>query len=216
MKKYIKILVDFGMTVLLLLLMAYERVGAAAHEWLGIALFLLVVLHHVLNRKWSGNLLNGRYRPMRIAQTVLVALVLCAMLGSMASGIVLSRHALAFLPVRGGASWARTVHMLCGYWGFLLMGLHLGLHWGMIAGMISRHTLPLCGQQESEYIQNSQLRKIYRPKRSQRLRCRIYAMGSWGRAYYRDFSNYTLPYRHIDQGTGCSDLAEIWREISNF
>lgn len=30
MKKYIKILVDFGMTVLLLLLMAYERVGAAA------------------------------------------------------------------------------------------------------------------------------------------------------------------------------------------
>lgn len=145
MKKYIKILVDFGMTVLLLMLMAYERVGAAAHEWLGIALFLLVVLHHVLNRKWSGNLLNGRYRPMRIAQTVLVALVLCAMLGSMASGIVLSRHALAFLPVRGGASWARTVHMLCGYWGFLLMGLHLGLHWGMIAGMISRHikTSPL-------------------------------------------------------------------------
>ena len=136
MKKYIKILVDFGMTVLLLLLMAYERVGAAAHEWLGIALFLLVVLHHVLNRKWSGNLLNGRYRPMRIAQTVLVALVLCAMLGSMASGIVLSRHALAFLPVRGGASWARTVHMLCGYWGFVLMGLHLGLHWGMILSLI--------------------------------------------------------------------------------
>lgn len=145
MKKYIKVLIDFGMTVLLLLLMAYERVGAAAHEWLGIGLFLLVVLHHLLNRKWSGNLLKGRYRPMRIAQTVLVALVVCAMLGSMASGIVLSRHALTFLPVRGGASWARTMHMLCGYWGFVLMSLHLGLHWGMIVGIVSRHikTSPL-------------------------------------------------------------------------
>ena len=130
------------MTGLLLLLMAYEMVGAAAHEWLGISMFLLVIFHHVLNRKWSGNLLKGKYRPIRIVQTVLVALVLCAMLGSMASGIVLSRHALAFLPIIGGTSWARTMHMLCGYWGFVFMGLHLGLHWGMIVGMVSRHFKP--------------------------------------------------------------------------
>lgn len=34
MKRRIKISVDAAMTVLLLLLMAYERVGQAAHEWL--------------------------------------------------------------------------------------------------------------------------------------------------------------------------------------
>ena len=141
-KTLVKIAVDIAMTVLLLLLMAYELVGAAAHEWLGIALFALVILHHVLNRKWSGNVLKGKYGPMRVLQTVTVALVLLSMLGSMISGVVMSRHALAFLPIPGGASWARTVHLLCGYWGFVLMGLHLGLHWAIILSMVGKRLAP--------------------------------------------------------------------------
>ena len=38
------------------------------------------------------------------------------MLGSMVSGIVISHHALTFLPVTGGQSWARLLHMLSAYW----------------------------------------------------------------------------------------------------
>ena len=30
-----KIIVDLGMTVLLMLLMAFERIGRTAHEWIG-------------------------------------------------------------------------------------------------------------------------------------------------------------------------------------
>lgn len=135
MKKYRKLIVDAVMSALLLLLMAYELIGAAVHEWLGIAMFVLVILHHGLNRKWSENVLKGKYGPMRITQMVLVVLVLFSMLGSMVSGIILSRHALVFLPIHGGTGWARTVHLLCGYWGFVLMGLHLGLHWSVVIGM---------------------------------------------------------------------------------
>lgn len=138
MKKYRKLIVDAVMSALLLLLMAYELIDAAVHEWLGIAMFVLVILHHVLNRKWSGNVLKGKYSPLRVLQTVLVALVLISMLGSMVSGIILSRHALAFLPIHGGTGWARTVHLLCGYWGFVLMGLHLGLHWSVMVGIAGK------------------------------------------------------------------------------
>ena len=35
--------VDCLMTVILLLLMGYSRVGEAAHEWLGISMFLLYI-----------------------------------------------------------------------------------------------------------------------------------------------------------------------------
>ena len=28
--------------------------------------------------------------------------------------------------------------MLCAYWGFVLMSLHLGLHWGMVSGAVKR------------------------------------------------------------------------------
>ena len=137
-KQIIKIMTDILMTVILLLLMAYSLVGEAAHEWLGIGMFVLFILHHILNRRWSQNLLNGKYTPYRILQTALVLLVLISMLGSMVSGIILSHHALTFLHISRGQSWARTVHMLCGYWGFVLMSLHLGLHWNTMLAMAGK------------------------------------------------------------------------------
>lgn len=131
-KMIVKIGVDIGMTIALLLLMPYELVGQAAHEWLGIVIFVLFIAHHILNRKWSRNLLNGKYTPFRIWQTILVLLILVSMIGSMVSGTILSRHALSFLPISGGRSFARKLHMLSAYWGFVLMSLHLGFHWSMI------------------------------------------------------------------------------------
>ena len=133
-----KLAVDIGMTAALLLLMAYELIGQAVHEWVGIGMFVLFVLHHILNSSWSRNLLKGRYSPMRIVQTILVFLVLCAMVGSMISGVILSRHALSFLPIKGGRSFARKLHMVSGYWGFVLMSVHLGFHWRIMVGIAGK------------------------------------------------------------------------------
>ena len=72
----LKIVVDVIMTVLLMLLMAFELIGRTAHEWLGTVMFVMFVVHHVLNRKWTGHLLKGKYTPYRIFQTVIVVFVL--------------------------------------------------------------------------------------------------------------------------------------------
>ncbi len=98
-------------------------------------MFVLFLTHHILNRKWTGNLLKGSYTPLRIWQTLLVVLVLLCMIGSMVSGIILSRHALSFLPINGRRSFARSLHMVSAYWGFVWMSLHLGLHWSMMMAM---------------------------------------------------------------------------------
>ncbi len=137
-KTILKIVVDIGMTVMLLLLMTYERIGAAVHEWLGMAIFVLFIIHHFLNRKWSGYVFKGRYTLFRIWQTILVVGILLTMAGSMYSGVVLSEYALSFLPIKGGRAFAREVHMISAYWGFVLMSLHLGLHWGMMMGIAKR------------------------------------------------------------------------------
>lgn len=137
-KQILKIITDLAMTVILLLLMAYSLVGEEAHEWLGISMFFLFILHHVLNNKWSRSIFKGKYTPYRVLQTVLVVLALASMIGSMVSGIILSRYALDFLPITGGKSWARTLHMLSAYWGFAFISLHLGLHWSMMMGMAKR------------------------------------------------------------------------------
>lgn len=31
-----------------------------------------------------------------------------------------------------GAWWARIVHLLCSYWGLVLLGAHIGLHLGSV------------------------------------------------------------------------------------
>ena len=138
-KQKFKLTVDLAMTALLLLLMAYELIGQAAHEWLGIGIFVLFILHHFLNGKWLRSIFKCRYTPLRFFQTVLNVLILASMAGSMVSGVILSRHALAFLPIKGGRSFARSLHMVCAYGGFMLMSLHLGLHWSMILGIAAKH-----------------------------------------------------------------------------
>lgn len=112
-----KLTIDFAMIVALMLLMAYELIGQGSHEWIGIGIFVLFILHHILNWKWSKGLLKGKYTAFRTFQTVLVFFVLLTMVGSMVSGIILSRHVITFLSISGGRNFARTLHMLSAYWG---------------------------------------------------------------------------------------------------
>lgn len=137
-KQIIRMAVDIGMTVLLLLLMAFMLTGQKAHEWLGAAELVLFIAHHVLNARWLKNIRHGKYTPFRLLQTVLALLVLLTMLGSMVSGIMMSRYVFAFLDIHGGMSLARTMHMVCAYWGFIFLSAHLGLHWSMIMGMAKK------------------------------------------------------------------------------
>ena len=111
-------LVDLLMTVVLILLMAYFLTDQEIHEWLGAGMLVLFVIHHVLNFKWLKALNRGKYTPFRILQTTLALLVLLCMLGSMLSGIWMSRYVFDFLPTQGRMGLARAAHLLCAYWGF--------------------------------------------------------------------------------------------------
>ena len=111
-KQKLKIAVDILMTAALLLLMPYALIGEAAHEWIGMGMLVLFVLHHILNHRWIKNLGRGKYTCIRAVQTVLAALILISILGSMASGILLSRYVFAFLDIRGLTVLARSIHVL--------------------------------------------------------------------------------------------------------
>ena len=137
-KMKIKIGIDFIMTVLLLLLMAYQITGQKLHEWFGTGMLALFILHNILNIKWYGSFFKGKYTLLRIIQTVVNICVLGSMLCLGFSGIVMSRHVFAALPIKGPMATARTMHLAASYWGFVLMSVHLGLHWGMIIGMFKK------------------------------------------------------------------------------
>lgn len=131
-KQTVKICVDAAMTLGLLFLMGYHLWGDTAHEWVGAGMFLLFILHHILNWRWWAGICKGRYTAVRTLQTVIDLLTLAAMLGLMVSGVILSSKVFAFLHIRGHMAFARRLHMTASSWGFLLMSAHLGLHWGML------------------------------------------------------------------------------------
>lgn len=138
LKIKIKMGIDFLMTALLLCLMAYQITGQEFHEWFGAGMLILFIVHNILNIRWYGNLFKGKYKLLRIVQTIVNVSVLISMLCLGYSGIVMSRHVFAALPIHGPMATARSMHMAASYWGFVLMSIHLGMHLGMIVGMFRR------------------------------------------------------------------------------
>ncbi len=125
---FIKRIVDTAMTVLLLCLMAYQVTGEAAHEWIGMGMTVLVIVHQILNRKWYGALFKGKYNPYRIVSAVVnILLLLCFALTAFC-GMSMSGHAVPFLYGMAPVSFARRMHLSMSHWAFVLMGLHLGMH----------------------------------------------------------------------------------------
>ena len=66
MKMKIKTAADILMTAALPVLMCYSIVGETAHEVIGIAMFGLFILHHILNFGWIKTLFKGKYDLCRI------------------------------------------------------------------------------------------------------------------------------------------------------
>lgn len=135
-----KIIVDILMLAAMPVLMAYMLAGEVLHEWLGTGILVLFILHHVLNYQWIKNMFRGKYTLSRIATTIVNVLILLMIIGLAYSGIVLSRHVFADLDIHASRANARSIHMFCSYWGFVLMSLHFGFHWDMFLGIARKFT----------------------------------------------------------------------------
>ena len=108
------------MTVSLPMLMAYSLIGEMLHEIIGTAIFVLFIVHHVLNRKWYGAPFRGKYNMRRIFQTTLDMLLLVFMILQPISGILMSKHLYTFLPALPISAQVRSIHMMLAYWGYML------------------------------------------------------------------------------------------------
>ena len=127
--------IDIIMSLTLLFLMAYQVTGEALHEWIGIAMTVLVIAHHILNRNWCGALFKGKYHPCRILMTGTNFLLLASLALTSFCGMSMSGHAVPFLYGMADISFVRHFHLAMSHWSFVLMGLHLGLH---IPAMVMR------------------------------------------------------------------------------
>jgi Domain of unknown function (DUF4405) len=136
---------DFWLDALLLVAftLAYSLgfTGIATHEWLGIGLGVVLLVHVTLHWDWvvrtTVKLLRpgGRERFIWLVNLLLlVSMTLC-----IASGILISEVALPYLGITPPASsfW-RQMHDTTATITLILVPVHAALRWRWIVGMVRR------------------------------------------------------------------------------
>ena len=125
--------VDTLLAVLLIAVVTCALREEVNHEWLGIALIVLMLGHLWINR---GGLLSplsritsGKLPTIQGMLRLVIDVVLIALLAFMAwSSVVISNHAFWWLPQLPGSADARAMHLACSYWIFVLSFVHAGQH----------------------------------------------------------------------------------------
>lgn len=127
-----KICVDSAMYVLFCLLMEQHLLPSVSHEWIGLSLFLLFVLHTAFNFRWYLALFKGKYTAFRIVQTALNLLLLIFMIGCIISSLILSKNVFSWMHIPS-SQFGRGLHLLSTAWAFVLSSLHLGWHFRFLS-----------------------------------------------------------------------------------
>lgn len=130
-KNTIKMIVDILMLVLMLLEYSKIYTGQLLHEIFGIALLGLFIIHNVLNINFYKTLFKGKYNVQRLITTIIDLLFLLCMLFTIILGVPISEKIFSFLNLNGNMT-IRKLHTIFGYWGLIILAIHLGLHFKMI------------------------------------------------------------------------------------
>ncbi|WP_028465419.1 DUF4405 domain-containing protein [Nisaea denitrificans] len=129
-----RLLFDLVTAALLLFCFSYWWLGNAAHELAGTAMFLLVITHNVLNRRWYGTISRARRQPRGLVNILATAALLATMLVLLGSSVLISDALSGFMSPFGGFT-VRQIHTLAAYWGLVLVAVHLGLRWPLLMGV---------------------------------------------------------------------------------
>ncbi len=135
-----RIALDLVLLGNLFFLMSIPYTHKGPHVMAGMLFFLLLVIHHVVNIRWARSLSSGRWNRKRMLETCTNgALAVVIVLLFYSSLFIMAKHGHWPITLPGTRQLAAQIHMLCAYWGFLLMSFHLGLHGQMLISLFKKY-----------------------------------------------------------------------------
>ena len=119
----------------MLCLLNTKLTGLKLHEILGIGIFVLFLVHKILNIKWikavTGNLFKKNLTPKtKLLYIIDVALFVFVIL-NVATGILISTHILTEVQT-SNISLTSLLHHLFAYSLLTVLIVHIGLHWTFV------------------------------------------------------------------------------------
>jgi len=131
----LRLLLDFVAIALVIACLAYWWLDNLSHELFGTALFVLVILHNVFNRRWYGGVTKRRMDATRIVNLVTIFCLAIGMTVMLVTSLMVSRDLFPFTAL-SGAFAVREIHMFAGYWVLLIIAIHLGTRWTVVMNTI--------------------------------------------------------------------------------
>jgi hypothetical protein len=126
-----RLVLDGGATLMLMLALAYWWLGNLTHELAGTALFVVLGRHLVNNLYWWRGLRKGRYdlrRGVAVLLTLALALTMAVVL---VTSFAISRDLFGWLPLPDSFTLSE-IHLFSAHWVMVIVGLHIGLNWNRV------------------------------------------------------------------------------------
>lgn len=128
-----KIIVDILMFILMLVEFSKVHLPPEIHEIVGICLFVLVIIHLILNRKYIRAIPKGKYNLKRSALLIINVAFMIVFFSTIIFGLLSSQKILTFLNI--GSLTAVYLHKILAYLSLILLGIHLGVN---LSGMFNK------------------------------------------------------------------------------
>lgn len=137
----VNLLLDIGLTVGVLVLMAQHATGEVIHEYVGVAFTVALVVHLLLHWDWIVATAKRLFQKMS-AQVRLKSIINLAIFVNMAimivSGLLISEVVLRPLGLQVGSFW-RVLHVTSANAVIWLVGLHVAMSWKWILNAVRQH-----------------------------------------------------------------------------
>jgi hypothetical protein len=127
----VRLALDFLAVVLIVACLAYWWLENLYHELFGTALFALVIVHNVFNRRWYGGVTKRRMDFSRAVNIVTIVGLAAGLTVMLVTSLLISRDLFPFTALEGGFA-VREIHMFAGYWVLLILAIHLGTRWQVV------------------------------------------------------------------------------------
>lgn len=130
--KKIKIILDIIMFISMIVLMKTNITGLQLHEIIGICLFIIFIIHKIINFKWvksiGKNILNKNMKSKPKIMFFMDLILFIFVTLNVTIGILVSKFILVSITVNN-IETVTILHKFFAWWSLILISIHIGLHW---------------------------------------------------------------------------------------